>query len=253
MGLLDSASTVAPFPIHRPHRPLGKLGLDPDQASLLERGLRSFDWPSDLPPPPCDTVRLARVLRTLGCHIAVLARPRYWNLTVREEPWTAADRENGTTRPTARWERTKTRARCRVPLTEDVRPWMARFVDELPELEGARYERESKKTHEAIEPIDLAAQPYQRAIRILGRAIGLPDLVPMTFRHTWFVDWLLMTMGNVSFVSRCSGTSERTVLGYAKRLGFDCPPEIAEGTWKRRYGAVAFEADAALADDFVTG
>lgn len=232
----ERAGPPVSTPLHRPHRPLGKLGLDPVQARILRAGLDTFRWPNHLEPPPCDPVRLSLTLWTMGCHASVLARPRYWNVCLREEPWTKEDRANGTTRLTIRWERTKTRAPCRVPVTTEVRPWIEAFLASLPELSGARYERTNEEG-ESLEPIDLSALPYTRAVNFVGRHAGLPDLVPMAFRHTWFADWLLMTHGNVLFVSGCSGTSPQTVWGYAKRLGFECPEEIADGTWMRRYVA----------------
>jgi hypothetical protein len=83
------------------------------------------------------------------------------------------------------------------------------------------------------QPRDSSPHIYTMVVRAVGRYAGLPQLCPMSFRHGWFVRWLTKTRGNVSLVSKMSGTSEAMVLHYAKRLRLNVSDSVVAGVTAR--------------------
>lgn len=137
-------------------------------------------------------------LRWTGCHVSILSQPILYDLHTEKE-------EDGLY---IVWRRTKKRGKD--AYTSIKAHPMHKGVYDIEEwINELRTRREARNARR------ISRQYFYHLVKDVGRSAGLPELSPMSFRHTFGV-WLLNQGAPEEFVRQKLNCSPRVLRTYAK-------------------------------------
>lgn len=157
-----------------------------------------------------EAVKVITILRWTGMHVSILAEPIKYDLRVDK------DSEDGL--DYIMWDRTKKTgkaAHTEVMLHQDIDFDIKAFIKELCERRKAR------------RPRRISRQYFYRLVHDVGVRAEIPDLAPMSFRHTFGVD-LANRGADIHFIIETMNCSMKTARTYMKRARKTRAP-----VWKR--------------------
>ena len=145
-----------------------------------------------------EAVATILILRYTGMHVSVLAEPEDHKLRVQDEDDVRC----------IAWVRTKKdpiEGHVSIPIASEITFDVAAYIEERKKRSRRKYQS--------------SRQYYHALIKRVGRAAGMPDISPMTFRHTMAVDLLEQGAPEILVmqVLNCSKKVLKTYGKYTKR------------------------------------